>query len=336
MGRAHVSVDDNTRVQLHIHVLGYYPQGESILTVAWDEKNNVVLHSMLIDFFEIDNNNKIKSILNHYHINDTKLDHIVWTHPDKDHSVGLSSIIKNYTSSKTVYLVPDGFTKYYKAFFNSSVLSSWIAMLSNRWRKRSANIERVNYSQRRLTPMIYAPCSFEDGYHDKVEYEVEILTPVAGLVMNQMEANKTHKTNHISISLIIKFGGQSFYFGGDAENPAINKVSKEHFNNVVFVKVPHHGSKTSSSLPRILSSLKTEGLVNQINAVSTSFAEGDISLPNEDILKEYKKCSSSILLTENEGHDNNYGVWFCGYNIRPYKELEPSPLGDASVWYKNS
>lgn len=335
MGRAHISVDDNTKIQLHIHVLGYYPQGESILTVAWDEKNNEVLHSMLIDFFEINDDNKVISILNQYHINESKLDHIVWTHPDKDHSVGLSRIIKNYTSDKTIYLIPDGFTRYYKAFFNTSVLLSWLSMISNKWRKRLANIERVNYSPRRLTPMIYAPCSFEDGYHDKVEYEVEILTPIAGLVMNQMESNKTHKTNNISISFIIKFGGQSFYFGGDVENPAINKVSEEHFHNIVFVKIPHHGSKTSSALPKILSNLKTENLVNQVNAISTSFAKGDILLPENDILNEYKKCSSSILLTENKEHSHNYGVWFCGYNIKPYMELEPKPTGDASIWFKN-
>lgn len=46
----------------------------------------------------------------------------------------------------------------------------------------SNNIEFVNTSNKRKNPIIYGATKYIDGYHDDIEFEIEILTPFANQV----------------------------------------------------------------------------------------------------------------------------------------------------------
>ena len=70
-------VKDISKLQLHIYVLGYYPMGESILAVVWDNAEGLVCKSVLIDCFEHNGFNQLDSILEQYKIDKNKLDYII-------------------------------------------------------------------------------------------------------------------------------------------------------------------------------------------------------------------------------------------------------------------
>lgn len=330
----HFSVSDTSQLQIHIHILGYYPIGESILVIIIDKSTQIVYSSILIDCFEQRDKNMIIPILDSYNLRKRKLDFIFWTHPDYDHSVGFGKIVKEYLSMDTAIIMPDGFFVELFKMRKLQTINSWIAVKMNSFRAKMHNVEYVNVSNRRAAPPIYGNTIFSDGYHEDIDFRIEVLTPFAGHVFSKMEANKKHKGNDISLSLMIRFGNQNFYFGGDCENEAINMIERQRLENVVFIKIPHHSSTTSSVLPQILTSLKNEGKLFDTTSVSTSYKKGKSNLPDYSILKKYQSISSEILLTENEDHFNKYGVCKCVYNIRPSFVEQPILLGDATKWYK--
>lgn len=326
-------VPDTSQLQIHIHILGYYPIGESMLAIIIDKSTQTVYRSILIDSFEQGDTNLIIPILDRYNLKNRKLDFIFWTHPDYDHSVGFGRIVQDYLSKDTTIILPDGFFSELFRIRNIKSISSWIAVKMNSFRSKMHNVEYVNVSNRRAAPMIYGNTIFSDGFREDINFMIEILTPFAGHVFSKIEANKRHKGNDISLSLMLRFGNQNFYFGGDSENEAINMIQRQKFENVVFIKIPHHSSTTSSDLPKILTLLKNEGKIAETTSVSTSFRKGKSKLPDLSVLEEYQPISSEILLTGNNIHTNKYGVWMCAYNIRPSVAEKTLSQGDASVWY---
>ena len=320
----HIYVDDTSKLQLHIYVLGYYPMGESILIIVYDNASHKTYKSILIDSFEVNGINYMDGILNQYNINKTKLDIIVWTHPDKDHSLGFSGIIKNYSSKNTLYLLPDGVSRFILTSCKFEFLKTFIRICSKK------NIERVNSSNMRKYPTMYGATKFHDGYNDDIEFDIEILTPFASQTFSKLEVNKTHKANDLSISLMVRFGGQNFYFGGDVEDPAIKMIDKERMNNILFVKIPHHGSQTSEYLPILLQPFNNESISKTLTSVTSDFVLNRIKLPNASVINKYIQISNKVLSTSNDSHTNKYGIWELKYNIRPQCIIEPVAHGDAS------
>lgn len=327
----YISVSDITKLQLHIYILGYFPMGESVLCVIWDEKDHIVHKSLLIDCFEHDHINQMTDVLNNYNINDRKLDFVIWTHPDLDHSVGFSNIVDRYCSRNTICLMPDGINRNLFSHPYKEVFRSWFSFTRAKILKH--NIERVNSSNKRKYPTTYSGINFSDGYNDDLEFDLEILTPFASHSFSKLEINKHHKGNDISISLILRFGNQKYYFGGDSENDAIKMIEPQKLNNIFFVKIPHHASRTSTILPKVLESIKNDGMMEEAISVSTSFKTGNANLPDNNVLDLYKTFSSKILLTEGCPHVNNYGIWKIIYGVQPLKIEAQEAYGDASQYF---
>lgn len=326
-------VKDISKLQMHIYVLGYYPMGESILAIVWDKEEQLVYKSILIDCFENNGYNQMDLILKQYKINTNKLDYIIWTHPDYDHSVGFSNIISKYSSKKTLFLLPDGFSKFILRPSSLKIFKSIISVCKT-YLSYKNNIEQVNTSNRRKSPIIYGSTEFIDGYHDNLEFDIEILTPFANQVFSKTQINKTSKPNDISISLMIRFGKQNFYFGGDTEDLAINMIEEERIHNIIFIKIPHHSSSTSQILPVRLCSIKGNGNMGEAISVSTTFVSNKTQLPDLDVLDKYRPFSSHILITDNrEQRRNHYGMWKFVYNIRPQIIERPVPLGDTFEYH---
>ena len=333
MSYRHVHIGDCQQLQLHIYVVGYQPMGESILVVLWDDEAKDTLKTILIDCFELDGKNELENVFKQYNIDKKKFNVIIWTHPDLDHSVGFSRIVDNYTCADTLFILPEGFSPFYKSFLHKSMIKSWLAVAKNRWLKRKLNVERVNASNLREFPMSYQPTYYEDGLGDGIKFSIEMLTPFAGQVFKHLDHNSTHKGNHISISLLVRLGEISFYFGGDTENEAINMVDINKLHNVVFVKIPHHGSPSSLSLPVTLEKLKEQNLIPEITSVSSGYHRKNEDYPDEDVLTLYKDISSNVLLTERGNSIDKYGIVYCPFNINPYIVKPYALSGAAMKWY---
>lgn len=334
MKEIHRHVDDITCLQLKIFVLGYYPMGESLLILICDEINKEVLMSILVDCYSQGKNNRMYDVLNKYGIKDKKLNFVIWTHPDKDHSIGLKELLKDYSSQNTLVILPDGASKRLFNLKRLGILKTWLA-IKKEGIFHNLQVERASSSSYTLFPTIYGQTYFEDGIHDSVPFNIEITTPFSNKVFEKTEKQNSHKGNDVSLSIKLNFNKHSFFLGGDAENEALNMIEPESWENVQFVKIPHHASTTSDALPDLLTSYSVHGSNGEITSISTSFKSDKASLPDNNILSKYKSSCKSILLTEGNNHRCKYGIWECDYSIVPYNEFKPIPAGDATVWYEN-
>ena len=322
-------------LQLHVHVIGYYPLGECILIVLYDKADNVVVKSILVDCY-VGNIGKdqLSKKLNEYGISsDNPLDMIIWTHPDQDHSKGIGIIAQQFTGKNTYMVLPDGFS--FKMPWKAGIISS-IQLLLARGRT-GFTMERVNTSTHRKNPDEYMSLQFDDGVMKPIECSIEILTPNGAQVIRKVDGKKKLHNNDISISMIVHCGDLDLYLGGDVENDAIKVVPDYKMSKVCFVKIPHHASDTSIELCDVinrnneLKKSNNEYLID-ITAVSTCYQLGRNRLPQEEVLRIYKSFTKEIYLTDNKQQRvDGYGICSFVYDVVA-KEYIATCDGDAGIW----
>jgi len=105
--------------------------------------------------------------------------------------------------------------------------------------------------------------------------------------------------NNNSLVLLIRFRDQSLLFPGDAEREAENSlIPWENFLKSDFLKVGHHGSKTSTTDPFF-------SLVHPRYA-SISVGEGNhFGHPSENVIRRLRNNGSKVFRT-----DKDRAIWF--------------------------
>lgn len=99
------NIEDYKNVRLRIFVIGYSDQGESIVTLFMDNHEHV-FYTMVVDCYAKGDVNKTKELLDKFHVE--HIDLLCWSHPDKDHSVGVDTLIENFCDDRSYILVPYG------------------------------------------------------------------------------------------------------------------------------------------------------------------------------------------------------------------------------------
>ena len=326
MTTPYISVDSNKNLQLHIYVLGHYPMGESILIFVYERIKKKVHKSILIDYYEKNNINRFKAVFHKYNIDKQKLDIIIWTHPDLDHSAGLKNIIQKYTKESTYFILPDSLTR---DIIKSDRCKREFDYLLKYEKSHRFSIERAGSSTRQCRPVIYEDIYFHDGITDPINFNLEILTPFSNHVFRKTQVLNTYTANDISLSILIHFGKLNFYFGGDSENGNINEINDEKLRGLDFIKIPHHGSDSSDNL---VSKIGKYFLPPRYAfSVCTGFTFGRTNLPDSSVLSKYQTISDYIYLTDNSTHINEYGMWKFVYNILDQQVYKPEPLGDTDI-----
>ena len=112
---------------------------------------------------------------------------------------------------------------------------------------------------------------------------MELLAPEEGMM-------KSNDLNTTSIVLHVKYGEFDALFTGDSPD---NRIS-EYPKNVELLKVPHHGSKTSSSAEYV-------SWINPLFAVISVGKNNTYGLPKEEVLNRYRETGSQILRTDELG-----------------------------------
>ncbi len=103
--------------------------------------------------------------------------------------------------------------------------------------------------------------------------------------------------NLISLVVHLQYQDISFLFTGDMEKEIEEYIVKQYpsfVKNSVFLKVPHHGSNTSS----------TELLLDQIQSIGAVISSGENNIyghPHPEIVKRYQERNISLYLTQEEG-----------------------------------
>jgi competence protein ComEC len=187
----------------------------------------------------------------------SSVDYVVATHADADHIDGLNDVVKNFT-----------------------VRSALVG-------RTPANDERfVEFSQTleaRHTPLqiVQAGDVLKLG-----AVEIDVLWPPAS-------ATGAPSRNNDSVVLRVRFGERTILLTGDIE-----KATEDLLNNVELqcdvVKVPHHGSRTSS----------TESFVSHVRPRLAIISVGQTSMfghPHAEVVDRWKGIGAEVLTTGRSG-----------------------------------
>ena len=279
--------------KVKIYTIGKDANGESNLFLFLVDDQ--VKYSIVIDSCEKDIKILKDIIEGEYGIK--AFDIICWTHPHLDHSKGLLSLLKNYSNEETKIVLP-----------------AELHIVKDCMKTESRNI--FDYIQKitKRNSIKHGECNvvtegkileyFELRGKEKIVFRIISLSPISTRVLNmanickQKTAGKcSHNFNEYSVALIVEINGYWFLFAGDIENSTIAEIAKKYLlDNVVFVKIPHHGSDTSNKLVELFDKKTCKDMVCATTAL---IKKGEFNkLPNNDVKKFEDKYLVNYLQLE--------------------------------------
>ncbi len=140
------------------------------------------------------------------------------------------------------------------------------------------------------------------GPQTRLETRTHLATIQAGDVMQFGEvgvsvlwppAEGGGSDNNNSVVLRIEFGERTILLTGDIEKAAERSLSQQHLKADV-VKVPHHGSKTSSTENFVLATKPTFAIIS----VGRNSMYGH---PHEEVVQRWQSSGATVLTTGNHG-----------------------------------
>jgi competence protein ComEC len=182
-----------------------------------------------------------------------RIDYVLVTHADADHIDGLNDVLKNFTVRNALIARAPGNDPEFAKF--------------------SETLKQTNthYEQLQAGDVIH----FGD-------VELSVFWPPGG--------GET-STNNDSIVLRVKFGARSILFTGDIERQAEKSLLETQQNlRADVVKVPHHGSKTSS----------TEEFVRATTPQFAVISVGRHSMfghPHKEVVQRWQANGATVLTT---------------------------------------
>lgn len=136
------------------------------------------------------------------------------------------------------------------------------------------------------------------------------------------------KKNKISVGLLIIFGDRKVCLTGDIINDALtddkyNKKLREMFNEVDFLKIPHHGGKSSDIFLKLI-----PGTIDCAGV--TTYHDTN---PCREILRKYVDKSRNLFCTSNiidkSSNTSGYGIIKLNIPFETYKQIDTSLEGDT-------
>ncbi len=273
-------------VKLSIYIIGYPSKGESIVFTILDSEN--IYYTGVIDCYETENENKTYNLLKELKIK--KINFLCWTHPHEDHTKGFEKIlsgsefdIDNVFLPEGIYGLPQEITEYCQ-------VSKKIVNAVNK-RTKNFSVTTSDYQSISLDSKIFSKSVVN------MSFNIYGLAPNSSVV-REIINDKSYKDhiNDFSIAIMIVFEEFKILLTGDIENKTINLINQDFFENSVdFIKIPHHGSSTSSDMLGLFKSNNSENV-----ACSTIYKQHN--LPENEILKEYKNFFKNIYITNDENN----------------------------------
>ena len=297
-----IILDQGEKLFINVYHIGYSEQGESSIFILYTEKEKV-LFSMVVDCYEENACNITEKILDYWNLKE-KLNVLVWTHPHDDHSAGIEKIIHNYCNKESCLYLANVFALKDKC--------------SPRCKEILDYIERINYKKHRLNrwkissmghyPEVMEMINFAGNSKIK-KLIVQCIAP-SPEIGSLETAKTTPDLNALSLGCIVKiemlYHNINFMFAGDMDNSSFDRLIDEDDMEIPtiynYIKIPHHGSRTASSLSEFL---QIEGGVkSEIASTSVYKANG---LPNVDMIEEYKAKIAKIVGTSDISNQE-YGM----------------------------
>jgi len=110
-----------------------------------------------------------------------------------------------------------------------------------------------------------------------------------------LTAKELKDANNTSVVLRVLYGKHAIFFSGDMEKKEEDAILHSHQDiHADVLKVPHHGSRTSSSTGILLAIHPSLAIISVGNG-------NKYGHPNLDVLERYKHFGIPVQLTEREG-----------------------------------
>jgi beta-lactamase superfamily II metal-dependent hydrolase len=241
------SIDIPADAVLTVHFIDV-GQGDAIWIQTHDDKidGNGIFegYSIVIDGgpYSADNNNPVRSYLEKAAYHDAPIEALILTHPHDDHYSGAEAISRHFAINH--YYDP-GYPKTSVSY--QSFLSALRGEGGKPPRAKKMHIGKSNFGK------------MDWG----AELKVEVLYSWTGDPQNVLGSGNTEE-NNASIVLRVQYGEHVFLFMGDAEGKDrtddaavpkyVEKILLETVSSKLkstVLKIAHHGSETSSTLPFI-------------------------------------------------------------------------------------
>ena len=323
-----ISISDRRNLLIKVYVIGYSNRGESICILFLDAGyDNKVLYSIVIDSFKYKGLNETVEILNQCGIDKEKLNMLVWSHPDYDHTYGINEIINKFCNENTMVILPYD--------LNGEV---WNNVKYNREDKNIVQnilkLTRRKYKSHETTCVpekMFVPFKnlvFNDLIGD-LSATIQAVSPHGSRINYLLESHSEIHKNDLSLCLQIDIGNEykySLVFLSDIENDGIEMLYPKCYESPVFIKIPHHASSTSNKFCNMISSLEEKPYI----ACTTIYKSQ--KLPEKELLKEYRKNVRQVDCTGfSRSGKQNYGLIEYTFDFYNDFKITVQHEGHASI-----
>lgn len=294
-------------LRLIITLIGYPEMGESQIIIIKDINTNYIYFSAVIDCYVHGSINKTIECLNNLGVKELNL--FCWTHPDDDHSIGLSDIVDKFCTKKTRFVLPEGIYGQANDFVKYSVeTQNFIDKINSLNTAHNYNVgsatvfDGLSQSVERM--------EFAD-LHTTVRFEIQALAPISSLIRRRIDKG-LNKKNDISIALLLHFGQFKFFLSGDIEDQSIRLMNPIYFENLNYLKTPHHTSNSSAELLTLFDEVFGGHLIGK--TCTTVYQKHN--LPSNSLINEYKKYTKSFYSTGIKDNNESYGIIEFQYELQ--------------------
>lgn len=199
-----------------------------------------------------------------------KIDYLIISHFDSDHSGGSKTLIENLEVENILITEQAYYSKQYIIFMKEII------------KKQK---EYNKYNKGKNINIIYA----KEGDRINIDKQTKID------IYSPSKNNDLKGLNNNSLVALITIGKSRILYTGDIESEAEKRIQKKLKGiNVDILKVPHHGSNTST----------TKGLLESINTKEAVISVGKnntFNHPSKLVLRRLKERKINIRRTDKEG-----------------------------------
>lgn len=314
-----LTVSDFNNLHLHIYTLGYPNEGEAEITILLDEKKPLITIVTDCYFDKANGCHAIDKVLNLYGI--STIDAFVWSHPHKDHSLGIEELLDKFDPlAKAVVVVPDGVM----GVKNNDLAVKTIKYLNSKYLKEGNLYVMGVTSQERRTVMKWTLNQM--SCPSDMSCRLEVVSPMSAKEVERCFSLRNVNCNYANIVYTLNLNSQNYLFTGDLCQDMVEYLDEECLVNVPYLKIPHHGSNEPINFYNKLRRIKlTNKNANFVFAVTT--VKKSSELPNDDVMERINSLASGVYSTH--FGKKKVGVVKCSYGILNLNSSNVSLLGNA-------
>lgn len=149
------------------------------------------------------------------------------------------------------------------------------------------------------------PCKY--FVKDTIRYEfcIKSFLPISQNTFQGEFNEKNMEVNGFSVGLLLQLGEFCAIFASDCHDDYIQKIDKRNFSKYCdFLKIPHHGSKTSTKILDYFEPAIQRGYKIKTSSVTKK----TIKLPSDEAINKYASVSDNIIYTNENDNGFNYGI----------------------------